>query len=275
MGLRPGRNPATRARDALLRAAVPLLSGPLSKPLAQARADVGLPPSTATFDRVVFSERQVVASGCPRLDYERHDRPASVHYVGVLGAASPASVLPPWWGDLDGRTVVHVAQGTQNIDPEDLIRPALRALADRDVLVVVATGIAGRDELPFPLPPNARAAGLLPYTELLPRTDLMITNGGWGGTLAALSHDIPLVVAGGDLDKPEVASRVAFAGAGVNLKTGTPSAAKVAAAVTRVQGDPAFGRAAAEVGAQLRNSGGAGKAAELLEQMLSDAHATN
>jgi hypothetical protein len=50
----------------------------------------------------------------------------------------------------------------------------------------------------------------------------------WGGALSALSH-ILLVVAGGDLDKPEPAARVTWAGAGGNFKTGTPSAAKVAA----------------------------------------------
>ena len=119
--------------------------------------------------------------------------------------------------------------------------PALEALAERDVIVVVATGVPGRDELPFPVPSNVRVAGFLPYADLLPRVDLVVTNGGWGGTLAALAHGIPLVIAGGDLDKPEIAARVAWAGAAVNLKTGTPSAAKVAAGVDRVRADPHSG----------------------------------
>jgi len=269
MGIAPGRNPLTRMRDAVLRAAVPLFSGPLRKPLAQARYDVGLPPSRLTFDRVVFSPRLVVASGVPALDYERTDRPPSLHFVGELRSPlPPRGALPEWWGDLDGRRVVLVTQGTQNIDPSDLIHPALDALADRDVLIVVATGVPGRDELPFPVPANARVGGFLPYAELLPRVDLVVTNGGWGGTLAALSHDIPLVIGGGDLDKPEIAARVAWAGAGVNLKTGTPRAAKVAAGVERVLADPSFRHAAAAVGAQLRSRGGAPRAAELLEQLL-------
>jgi MGT family glycosyltransferase len=268
MGIAPGRNPLTRARDAALRAAVPLISRPLSRPLAEARGSIGLPPSKLTFDRIAFSPRLVIASGAPILDYGRGDRPDSLRFVGqLLGSASPAPT-PQWWGDLDGRTIVHVTQGTQNIDPTDLIRPALEALAERDVLVVVATGVPGRDELPFAVPPNARVAGFLPYAELLPRTDLVVTNGGWGGTLAALSHGIPLVIGGGDLDKPEIAARVAWAGAGVNLKTGTPSTAKVSAGVARVLGDGAYREAAARVGAQLRSLGGATDAARLLEQLL-------
>ena len=86
--------------------------------------------------------------------------------------------VPGVVGDLDGRTVVHVTQGTQNIDPSDLIRPAVEALADRDVIAVVATGVPGRDELPFAVPANVRVAGFLPYAALLPRVDLLVTNGG-------------------------------------------------------------------------------------------------
>jgi MGT family glycosyltransferase len=268
MGLAPGRNPVTKARDAVLRAAVPLFGRSLAAPLARARETIGLPPSKLTFDRVVFSPRLVIASGSPLLDYARTDRPSSLHFVGQLQSAPAPAALPAWWGDLDGRSVVHVTQGTQNIDPQDLIVPALEALAERDVIVVVATGVPGRDELAFPIPPNVRVGGFLPYADLLPRVDLVVTNGGWGGTLAALAHGIPLVIAGGDLDKPEIAARVAWAGAGVNLKTGTPSAAEVAAGVDRVLAEASFRDAAARVGAQLRSLGGAEHAAELLEGLL-------
>ncbi len=268
MGLAPGRNPVTKLRDAALRAAVPILSRPLRAPLARARAAVGLPPSSRTFDRIVYSTRLVVASGSPILDYDRRDRPETLRFVGQLTTTPAPAALPEWWGELEGRTVVHVTQGTQNIDPSDLIRPTLEALADRDVLVVVATGVRGRDDLPFAVPANTRVAGFLPYAELLPEVDVVITNGGWGGTLAALSHGIPLVIAGGDLDKPEIAARVAWAGAGVNLKTGTPTAAQVARGFDRIAEDPSYRDAAARVGAQLNALGGAPHAAELLETLV-------
>ena len=266
MGLAPGRNALTRARDAALRAAVPILSRSLSGPLARARQSVGLPPSKLTFDRVVFSPRLVIASGCPLLDYGRTDRPSSVHFVGRLQTSAAPAVLPAWWSELGG-AIVHVTQGTYNINPDDLIRPSLEALAERDMTVVVATGVPGRDELPFRVPANARIAGFLPHAEVLPRVDAVVTNGGWGGTLAALAEDVPLVIAGGDLDKPEVASRVAWAGAGVNLKTGTPTSSAIAAGVDRVLTDASYRDAAARVGAQLRSLGGADRAAELLETL--------
>lgn len=264
MGLLPGTTPLMRTRDAALRALVPVLSSPLSRPIARARRDVGLPPARLTFEKVVFSTELVVASGCRSLDYGRTDRPEHLTFVGRLAGSPPPAQLPPWWSDLDGREVVHVTQGTQNIDPTDLIRPALDALADDDALVVVSTGVRGRDELPFPVPRNARVAGILPYAELLPRTDLMITNGGWGGTLAALSHGIPLIIGGGDLDKPEVAARVSWAGAAANLRTGTPTAEAVRAAVWRVRSDPDYRATARRLAAELADLGGAARAAELI-----------
>ncbi len=274
LGLWPGTNPFTKARDAALRATAPLMARSLTKAIARSERSIGLRPRGLTMEEVTFSRRLIVASGSPLLDFERTDRPDFLHFVGELRMPPQASLtLPAWWSELDGRRVVHVTQGTQNIDPADLIAPTLEALADRDdLLVVVATGVPGDDELPFPVPSNTRVAGFLPYAELLPRVDVALTNGGWGGTLAMLAHDIPLVIAGGDLDKPEIASRVAWTGAAVNLKTGTPTAAQVAAAVDRVTKDPSYRDAAARVGAQLRSLGGTARAAELLEQLAQPAN---
>ena len=61
------------------------------------------------------------------------------------------------------------------------------------------------------------------YAELLPRTSLMVTNGGYGGTQLGLSHGLPIVVAGTSEDKMEVSARVAWTGVGINLKTETPT----------------------------------------------------
>jgi UDP:flavonoid glycosyltransferase YjiC (YdhE family) len=265
MGIRPGANPLTRTRDAALRGLVPLISRPLARPLADAQRAVGLRPSGRTLDRIVFSHTLIAASGSPLLDYGRTDRPAHLHFVGELRSTAVSDTLPPWWGDLDGRRVVLVTQGTYNIDPGDLIRPALEALDHRDLVVVATTGVPGQDSFPFPVPSNTRVAGFVPFAALLPRVDLAITNGGWGGTIAALSHGIPLVIAGGDLDKPEVAARVSWSGAGVNLRTGTPTAAAIGVAADRVLGEASFREAAARVGQELRSLGGAARVADLLE----------
>jgi UDP:flavonoid glycosyltransferase YjiC (YdhE family) len=147
--------------------------------------------------------------------------------------------------------VVHVTQGT--VDTSDLTRlisPTLRALADQDVLIVVTTGGPDPAQIPGGLPANARAATYVPYADLLPHVDLAITNGGFGGTQFLLAQGIPLVVAGDTEDKPEVAGRVGVSGVGINLRTGTPTAPALAAAVETILRDPAYRQRARKLAAE-------------------------
>ena len=104
------------------------------------------------------------------------------------------------------------------------------------MLVVATTG--GPDPAPLRrgLPANVRLERFIPHDVLLPHVDAMVTNGGYGGVQQALAHGVPLVVAGDSEDKPEVAARVQWSGAGINLHTGRPSPAMVARAVRRVLG---------------------------------------
>ena len=265
LGIAPGTNPMTRARDAALRGLVPLMARPLRAPLDRARAVVGLGPAKGIYDAQVFSPQLILATGVAALDYGRTDRPDHLHWVGTLRPpVSPRTGLPSWWGDLDGRRVVHVTQGTQNVDVDDLIRPTLDALAGDDVLVVATTGIAGRNALPFPVPANARVAGFIPHDLLLPRVDAVVSNGGWGSVVASLAAGVPLVLAGTNLDKPEVSARAAWTGAGINLRTRRPTPAAVRAAVRRVIEDAAHTTAARRIADELDATGGAGGAADLL-----------
>lgn len=264
LGLSPGRSVWGRGRDAALRALIPALSGRLNAASRRARDASGLAPARVGFDRQVWSAQLILASGVPALDHDLPDRPAHLHWVGRL-AAPLDPPRPPWWDDLAGRRVIVVTQGTQNVDPDDLLRPALTALRDADVLVAASTGVPGQDRLPFPIPAHVRTAAFLPFDELLPRSEVLVTNGGWGGVLTALSHGVPLVVAGGDLDKPEVAGRVAAAGAGIDLRTGTPTVRAVSEAVRRVRADPSFRLRAERIAVELADAGGAERAATLLE----------
>src|SRR4030095_4366556 len=90
---------------------------------------------------------------------------------------------------------------------------------------------------PRSLPANARVEPFIPFGALLPHVDLMITKGGYGGVQFALAHGVPLIVAGATEEKPEIAARVAWSGAGINLKTKTPSPEQIRAAVRAVLAD--------------------------------------
>lgn len=270
----PATTAPGRLRDAAFRGLTSAIYRLVSDPkLNRFRADVGLGPVAPgrLFDGI-YSTHLIVAQGVPGLEYPRPDLPGHVHFVGRLAPTvtppADSAGLPEWWPELAAtRPVVHVTQGTLDVDPADLLRPALAALADRDVLVVCTTGGADPASL-GPLPANARAAAFLPHDLLLPRVDVMVTNGGWGGVLAALQAGVPLIVAGGSLDKPEVARRVRWSGAGLDLRTGTPKAARIVAAVDQVLTDPRFRARARELGAAVTAAGGAPAAGDLIEGLL-------
>ncbi|UXA18961.1 glycosyltransferase [Mycobacterium sp. SMC-4] len=190
-------------------------------------------------------------------EYPRADMPPTVHFAGPLSASGSSAPLPPWWGDLDGtRRIVHVTQGTiANKDYTQLIVPTAQALVDDDVLVVVSTGGRPVDTLP-PLPANVRAAEYLPYDELLPRTDVFVTNGGYGGVQYALRHGVPIVATGGKEDKPEVGARVAWFSVGVQIRRDRPTVRALRRAVRRVLSDPDYRTASQRIATEMAASGG-------------------
>ena len=140
-----------------------------------------------------------IAPTVPEFDYPRTDLPANVRYVGMVHPTPTTKFRPPvWWPKLDGdRPVVHVTQGTvDNADLSRLLQPTIEALANENVMVVATTGGPHVSELGFPIPPNTYVAEHIPHDLLLPKVDVMVTNGGYGAVQRALSTGVPLVVAG-------------------------------------------------------------------------------
>lgn len=202
------------------------------------------------------------------LDFPRSDLSDNVRYLGILPAAigGTAWVQPAWWSDLDGdRPVVVVTQGTlTNADLDELVAPTLTALADEDVLVVAALGrdLSGSE---LEVPANARIERFIPFGEILPKANVFVTNGGFGGTQQALTAGVPVVVAGLTEDKPMVGARVAFHGVGVNLATQRPTPQQVGAAVSVALRDPSMREACKRLAAAYHSVDALDTLASLIE----------
>lgn len=204
----------------------------------EARHAAGLPEGGTYFS--VLSPDLYLQPTVPAFEYPRSDLPAQVKFIGPLVPARMDAPLPAWWSDVlaareRGAPVILVTQGTLATAPDELIVPALAGLASLDALVVATT------PKEVVAPPNARVAAYVPYEQLLAHASVMVTNGGYGGVQMALRAGVPLVIAGGSEEKPEIAARVAWSGVGVDLRTRTPKAKAVRAAVDRVLADAAFG----------------------------------
>ncbi|MFD3744047.1 glycosyltransferase [Nocardia sp. NPDC058633] len=180
----------------------------------------------------------------PGFEYPRADLPENVSFVGQLfpNSAGEHSAAP--WSDqlAGGRTIIHVTQGTwDNTDLDQLLGATLRALADReDCFVIATTGGGPIRTLRGPVPANAFVTDYLPYEQLLPTIDVMITNGGYGGVQHALRYGVPVIVAGETADKAEVAARVAYTGTGIDLGTAHPTPVDIVTAVEQILSDPGY-----------------------------------
>ncbi len=81
-------------------------------------------------------------------------------------------------------------------------------------------------------------------------------------------NTIPLVVAGQTEDKMEVGARVAWSGAGINLRTQRPSPSAIQEAVKAVLANPTYRDNARRIQADFARYDAPTRAAELLEALV-------
>jgi len=265
MGLRlgPARGRAGELRNRALWRGMEWSTTSLRRAYRRARLEVGLGPGLP-IEFGTMSPDLVLLSGPPRLDHDRTDLPSQFHYVGRL--SDPARTIAP--AVRTSPPHVLVTQGTYNTDPGDLLVPTVRALTGRPVRVTVTTGRSGHTDLGIPVPANVSVVDFADFDEILPRTSVVVTNGGWGGVQDALAAGVSLVVAGGELDKPEIAARVARSGVGIDLRTGRPRPRAIRLGVLRALSDPSIARQARECAGELARLGGSVRAAELIEELV-------
>lgn len=233
------------------------------------RRGVGLPPLGSSIFDFARKAHLYLQASAPSFEYPRTDMPENLHFIGASVPAPPADWQPPaWWGELEGRRVVLVTQGTINNDFDQLIRPAIRALASEDVYVVVTTGSREAAEVGIaPLPRNVRVEKFIPYGHLMPKVDLLLTNGGYGSIQIALAHGVPVVAIGRTEEKPEIANRVRWSGVGVGLKVRIPSQSQIRNAVSHVLNTPTYAARAEALRYELAGLDAAATGADLLEEL--------
>jgi MGT family glycosyltransferase len=235
----------------------------------QGRQNICLPsiPRNKTVFDYLMSPFLHLQGTTPAFEFPYRDLPPQVHYIGPMLPPMPTDfVQPSWWAELEsGRPVVHVTQGTVATDTRDLVRPTIEALADEDLLLVVTTS---EPEKLGPLPPNVRVERMIPHPVLLPYVDVMVTNGGYNGVKVALAYGVPLVAAGKTEDKPEVCSRIAWSGAGINLKTGFPTPVQLKQAIQDVLHNPSYRQKAQAIRADFARHDSPTEAAQLLEGLV-------
>ena len=139
----------------------------------------------------------------------------------VLDAGSSAP-LPDWWpGNADPLVYLSfgsVAGAAHMPYFPALYRMAIDALAPLPVRVLVTIGDSCDPAALGELPANVHVERWIPQDAVLPHAALTVSHGGYGSTLGALAHGVPMVVVPlFSMDQWANAAAVARAGAGIAL----------------------------------------------------------
>ncbi|HSL36306.1 MAG TPA: hypothetical protein VK883_05710, partial [Arthrobacter sp.] len=214
-GFSPARTPAHKILHAGARlVSEQLVTKPARTSYARQLRGYGLrtPRGTPITDESYRWSHAIIQTGTASLDFPRRNINPKVHYVGALlphragsatdlAAATCAAAASAPAADARQPTAAHgtyrrtvvVTQGTvDNRDPAKLIIPTIEALKDTDSLIVVASGGANTAALRRRYPqPNVVVEDYVDFARVFPRTDVFVTNGGFGGVLLSLSHGVP------------------------------------------------------------------------------------
>jgi MGT family glycosyltransferase len=270
LALPPSSTPLGRLRNRLLYWVVDhLIFGEANRHNAGIRRRLDLPPLGTSITNFARKADLYLQGSVASFEYPRTDLPFNLHFIGApIPQPAPHWIAPSWWPELQRRRVVLVTQGTINNDYDQLIRPAIRALAKEDVLVVVTTGSNPAEAVNIdPLPDNVRVEQFVPYAHLMPHVDVLLTNGGYGSIQIALAHGVPVIAIGKTEDKPEIANRVEWSGVGIGVKALIPTEEQIRDAMQRVLTDMTYRARANAIRYEMAGFDSAARGAGLLEDL--------
>ncbi len=212
---------------------------------------------------------EVIVATLPELDeYSQEARP-NWHWVGPVPDPAPAGLNEALFEGGDKRPLVlvglttHMAYGPQT----ERLQRILDGLSSLPVRVVATTRPAV-DRQALRVPANAIVREYLSHRALMPEAAVCVTHTGHGTLTEALLQGVPLVCLPNPMsDQGYLAGTVAALGAGVQIDQDSQPEA-IREAVKTVLSGPSFRDRARSLQARM-GEGGAGRAAEVLESMVS------
>ena len=216
-----------------------LIDRELQRPLNAFRASLGLAPVARVMQRWIHSPQCVVAFFPGWFAKPQDDWPPNTHLVGFPlwdGGGGSVSLPPEAESFLaDGPPPVIFTPGSAGSTMHRFFAESVAALRQLDVRAMLVTNFPG--QVPSRLPGNARRFGFLPFSDLLPRSALIVHHGGIGTTAQATKSGIPQLVVPKAHDQFDNAWRLQNLGLGRTIVDGRYRAKGVAAMIREMLAD--------------------------------------
>ncbi|WP_325166913.1 glycosyltransferase [Devosia rhizoryzae] len=210
-----------------------------------------------------LSTRADISQLVPGLDFPRQQLPPSFHYVGPLRRAKHDW---PVTENKDTRPTIFASLGTLQNHRLSMFRRIAKACRQLGVKLIVshANGLSARQAA------TIDADVVLPwvnYQEVMSQADAVITHGGINTVLDALAAGLPILCMPLAFEQPGIGARLVHSGAGKVLSHRSESG-RIAAALGDLLNRPDYKARAGLLQDEIRSSGGAPAAAQLLERAL-------
>jgi UDP:flavonoid glycosyltransferase YjiC (YdhE family) len=229
----------------------------VARPLNEVRAAYGLAPDSG----LAMPGRVLMLSAFPpSLRDPDFPAPGTAHAVRLFAGAASRDHPPR----------VYVTLGTvYNVESGDLFSRILSGLEDLPTEILVAVG---PDLDPAELGPQSarvRVERYVPQADVLPDSDLVVSHGGSGSVLGALTHGLPMVLLPMGADQPLNSTRCRALGVARVLDPLAARPQELREAVLAVLTDPAYRVSAKRIRDEIEAMPGPEHAVALLERALS------
>lgn len=238
----------------------------LVEPIAELRRRAGLPAD----DRGAFAADATLSLVPAGFDDTESAGGVAISRFRDETQALGVARLPAPWGDPDA-PLVYVSFGsvTSTLGPFGAVYPtAVDALADYPARILLTTGEGLEPGALGALPDNVHVEQWWPQADIMAAAAVVVSHGGFGTTMTALSAGLPQVVvplfASDQFDNAE---RIDAIGAGVCLDGGPEAAGRLPNALDSVLQEPGFRTVARRLADEIAALPDAAAAVPLIEQV--------
>ena len=215
------------------------------------------------------SQLAILTQQPAEFEYPRQTLPDYFHFTGPYHNRTSRKPVDFPWEKLTDKPLIYASMGTLQNQLTDVFQAIATACVGLDAQLVISLGGASLESLPV-LPGNPIVVSYAPQLALLERASVAITHAGMNTALECLTYGVPMVAIPITNDQPGVASRIAWIGAGEIVPLQQLTAARLQTALKLVLTQPSYRQNAIALKQSIARSGGVSRAADIIEQAISN-----
>lgn len=238
-------------------------------PVRRLRAELGLPARGDPLYEGQFSPELTLGLYSPVLGTPQPDWPPNTRLTGFIPYNGPLAMPDALAAFLDaGPPPVVFTLGSSAVGAAGpFYAESAKAAARLGVRAVMLVGVDPRNRAAAGAPAHLIEVETAPHEALFPRAAAIVHHGGIGTTGQALRAGRPMLVVPHAFDQFDNAARAERLGVALTLPARRYRADRVAAALDRLLGDPAFAQRTEGVARTVRAEDGAARACEAIESL--------